>query len=68
MKETTEWRNEQGKLHREDGPAVELDNGDKSWWVNGKLHREDGHSQIPDWIQQSASSILANEVIERVEE
>ena len=30
-----------GKLHREDGPAVER-NGTKEWWVNGKLHREDG--------------------------
>ena len=31
-----------GKLHREDGPAVECANGDKSWFLNGKLHREDG--------------------------
>jgi len=29
-------------LHREDGPAGEFANGDKSWWVNGKCHREDG--------------------------
>jgi hypothetical protein len=31
-----------GKLHREDGPAVEQANNDKYWYVNGKLHREDG--------------------------
>jgi len=31
-----------GKLHREDGPAVESANGDKSWYLNGKCHREDG--------------------------
>lgn len=31
-----------GKLHREDGPAIESVNGDKSWWINGWLHREDG--------------------------
>ena len=31
-----------GKLHREDGPAVELANGTKSWYLNGKYHREDG--------------------------
>ena len=32
-----------GKLHREDGPAVEyVNNGDKCWYLNGKLHREDG--------------------------
>jgi hypothetical protein len=27
--------------HREDGPAVELNNYSE-WWVNGELHREDG--------------------------
>ena len=31
-----------GKLHREDGPAVEFVDGSKSWWLNGKKHREDG--------------------------
>ena len=25
-----------GKLHREDGPAVERSNGTKEWWLNGK--------------------------------
>jgi len=28
--------------HREDGAAVELSDGDKSWWLNGERHREDG--------------------------
>ena len=28
------WLN--GKLHREDGPAVEYPNGSKSWWLDGK--------------------------------
>ena len=36
------WRNKDGKLHREDGPAIERANGDRSWWVNGKKHRLDG--------------------------
>jgi hypothetical protein len=31
-----------GKLHREDGPAVEYANGTKFWHLNGKRHREDG--------------------------
>ena len=31
-----------GKLHREDGPAIEYANGSKSWYINGQLHREDG--------------------------
>ncbi len=36
-----EYRNESGKYHRLDGPAVE-DGGYKSWWINGLRHREDG--------------------------
>jgi hypothetical protein len=36
------WYNEKGLLHREDGPAYERVNGDKSWYIDGKLHREDG--------------------------
>ena len=31
-----------GKLHREDGPAVEYSTGYKSWYLKNKLHREDG--------------------------
>ena len=31
-----------GKIHREDGPAVEYADGSKFWLLNGKLHREDG--------------------------
>ena len=34
------WLN--GKLHREDGPAVEGADGSKEWYLNGKRHREDG--------------------------
>jgi hypothetical protein len=29
-------------LHREDGPAIEWNDGFKEWWLNGKLHRETG--------------------------
>jgi hypothetical protein len=31
-----------GKLHREDGPAVEWVDGTKYWYLDGKSHREDG--------------------------
>ena len=31
-----------GKLHRENGPAVEKANGDKHWFLNANRHREDG--------------------------
>jgi hypothetical protein len=31
-----------GKLHRDDGPAIEWANGDKSWYKNGKLYMREG--------------------------
>ena len=31
-----------GKLHREDGPAIEFADGTKNWYLNDKRHREDG--------------------------
>ena len=31
-----------GRIHREDGPAIEWDDGSKEWYKNGKKHREDG--------------------------
>ena len=37
-----EWRNAEGKRHREDGPAAEWVCGDKEWYIHGKRHREDG--------------------------
>jgi hypothetical protein len=40
---STEWRNKEGKYHREDGPAREWPaQGAKAWYRNGKLHREEG--------------------------
>lgn len=39
---TRRYRNAAGRLHREDGPAVEFSNGNREWWQNGQLHREDG--------------------------
>ena len=34
--------NAEEECHREDGPAIEWNNGFKWWYLNGKLHREDG--------------------------
>ena len=31
-----------GKLHRENGPALEYADGVKIWYKEGELHREDG--------------------------
>jgi hypothetical protein len=36
------WHNENGKLHREDGPAAKHGDGRLCWYINGKRHREDG--------------------------
>lgn len=36
------WYNENLQIHRNDGPAIEYYNGDKTWYKNGELHREDG--------------------------
>jgi hypothetical protein len=38
----TKWYNLEGKLHRENGPAIEWADGDKWYYINGKRHREDG--------------------------
>lgn len=38
----TEYYNKQGRLHREDGPAVETPTGTREWWVNGHRHRISG--------------------------
>jgi hypothetical protein len=38
-----------GKRHREDGPAIEANNGYKSWWLNGELHREDGPAVVDSY-------------------
>jgi hypothetical protein len=38
---TKEWYLN-GRLHREDGPAIEWASGSKFWYSNGKRHREDG--------------------------
>jgi hypothetical protein len=36
------WTDSDGKIHREDGPAVEESNGSKEWYIHGVRHRLDG--------------------------
>jgi hypothetical protein len=36
------YYNEFGRLHREDGPALEHISGRKMWYYDGKKHRLDG--------------------------
>jgi len=42
---TEKWELD-GKLHREDGPALIYSNGTEHWYFHGKLHREDGPAII----------------------
>lgn len=38
--------NKNGRLHREDGPALIEADGGQSWFKNGKLHRDNGPAEI----------------------
>ena len=38
--------NDKRQLHREDGPAVELVDGTKRWYINNQRHRSDGPAVI----------------------
>ena len=51
-------------LHRVDGPAVEMDNGDKHWYLNGKLHRIDGPAIV--WNDTGAENWFQYGVAHRV--
>ena len=39
---TKRWFDENGNLHRLDGPAVEYADGSCAWFIDGKYHRLDG--------------------------
>jgi hypothetical protein len=45
------YRDENDRLHRTDGPAVEYFDGSCSWYKHGKLHRTDGPAI--DWVDGS---------------
>lgn len=38
---TQRWYDDQGCLHRDDGPAIEHADGSKFWYHRGVLHRDD---------------------------
>lgn len=40
--DTIRYRNSDDQLHREDGPAVEWEDGTRMWFLDELLHREDG--------------------------
>jgi hypothetical protein len=41
-----ECRDEEGRLHRQDGPARILADGTVEWWWQGRRHRDDGPALI----------------------
>ena len=53
------WRNEEGQLDREDGPAVIWPHGTKLWYRHEQLHRELGPAVIfsngtEEWYRHGA--------------
>ena len=61
-----------GKLHREDGPAVIWYDGTQKWYKNGKLHREDGPAAIwgngTTWWCLNGEQVTEAEVMNPVNE
>ena len=43
---TRSYRDNEGRLHREDGPAVVMSNGYKAWYKHGLRHREDAPARM----------------------
>lgn len=41
-----EYFDDQGRLHREDGPAQIFDTGEENWCFHGKLHRIGGPAVV----------------------
>lgn len=42
----TSWWYHHGKIHREDGPAVQWSNGVSEWWQDNQRHRDQGPAVI----------------------
>lgn len=58
-----EYHNEDGKLHRLDGPAVEWNDGGKEWWINGVPYIEDEFNKKinkPDILKEELKTIINN--------
>jgi hypothetical protein len=52
------WYDSDGKLHRDDGPAIEHASGAKEWFQHGNIHREDGPAG--EWIDGYKEWFLNN--------
>ena len=54
-----------GKLHREDGAAIEYADGTKAWYLHGELHRED--APAVEWSDGTKQWWLHNRYYENAE-
>ena len=54
-----------GKLHREDGPAIEWANGDKSWYLNDEKVTEEEHKRMTSPILEMTSVEMTMEEINK---
>jgi hypothetical protein len=62
FKDGTEVWHKDGKVHREDGPAITHANGYKSWYKYGELHRIDGPARTwPDGSEWWVNGMLHRE-------
>ncbi len=52
-----EYRDENGVLHREDGPAVIYNSGEENWYKKGRIHRENG---LPAIIKKEYKLYIVN--------
>ena len=59
---TIRWHNERGQLHREDGPAVELANGYKAWYLNGQFLTEEEFNKRTQPHQEMTVAQLEQEL------
>ncbi len=59
------WYDNEGRLHREHGPAVINYVGTLMYWIHGKLHREDGPAVI--WPNTDCEYWLYNVILSKEE-
>jgi hypothetical protein len=57
----TKWWRVSGKLHREDGPAIEWGNGRKEWWWQG------WRLTFNDWLDQNTDMTDEEKVMFKLE-
>lgn len=60
----TRWFNDDGELHRLDGPAFVGSDGSKSWWLHGKCHRLNNPALI---FTSGSKSYYQNGVLHRLD-